>query len=55
MSEHREHYIGDEILDALRFIDEESDEWHLRGRHPSEVDFDVEYDGGNYIRVTVNE
>lgn len=51
----REHYIGDEIERALQLISEESDEWDLRGRHVSEVDFDVEYYGGNYIHVEVNE
>lgn len=51
----RDHYIGDEILRALQLISEESDDWDLRGRHPSEVDFSVEYHGHNYIHVEVNE
>jgi len=48
-------YIGDEILESLRIIDEESGGWDLRGRHPSEVDYDVSHDGENYILVIVNE
>jgi len=51
----REHYIGDEIERALRLIDEESEDWELRGRSPTEVEYRVEYHGGNYIHVEVLE
>lgn len=51
----REHYIGDEIQRALQLISEESDDWSLRGRSAAEVDYMVEYHGGNYIHVEVQE
>lgn len=51
----RDHYIGDDILEALRRISEESEDWGLNGRHPSEVDYSVEYHGGNHLFVQVNE
>lgn len=55
MGDSREHYIGDEILEGLRRLSDESDEFDLAGRHPSEVDFTAVYHGYNYLYIEEHE
>ena len=51
----REHFIGDEIDNALRLLNEENDDWQLRGRAATNVDFTVELHGRNYINVKIED
>ena len=55
MGDSRDHYIGDEMQKALRLLDEESDEFELRGRYHGEVDCTFSYGGGNYLHVEEHE
>lgn len=56
MGSKREHFIGDEITKALVHLSDRADnDFELMGRHPDEVDFTVEYHGGDHILIEEHE